>query len=82
MHAIVIDMPWKFETKWVLRSRSVWVARFIDDRHSPGTVVRELFNVPAVVSRYRAGTRAIREHFKQDRKAKRKAKRLQQANKQ
>ena len=63
MHAIVIDMPWKFETKWVLRSRTVYVERFIGSRYSPGMV-------------------AIREHFKQDRKARRKAKRLQKANKQ
>ena len=35
-----------------------------------------------ILSRYRAGTRAIREHFQKDRKAKKKAKKLQKANEQ
>ena len=61
--ATVIDMPEKTEVRWVLRSRTVTVSRFIVSRYKPGTV-------------------AIREHFKKDRKAKRKATKLQKASEQ
>ena len=91
MHATVIDMPcgWKVEVTHVLRSRTVTEWRYILSRYRAGTrAIREHFRTGRyILSRFRAGPtglapRAIRGHFKKDRKAKKKAKKLQKASEQ
>ena len=90
MHATVFDMVgWKTEVVHVLRSRTVTVDRYILSRYRAGTrAIREHFRTGRyILSRFRAGPRglaprAIREHFKKDRKAKKEAKKLQKANEQ